>query len=230
MDPDERLIGTLGAELHRSLAEMHLDPAARERLQHRLASATSLPWWQRSPWVPATGWRRAAAAGIAACAVAAAVATPLLTAHRSSPRGAPQYLVVIPPRAGANRVPSGTAAPATCSNAPPRLSVTPRQVTLSPAQQADFYVTEIGGACVPTVTVSGPSRASLAVTLRPYERLPSVAAGTSASYLLTWAGEGISAGAAPGAVPGRALKPGSYRVTLEIPGTRARASISIRVS
>ena len=202
MDPDERLIGTLGAELHRSLAEMHLDPAARERLQHRLASATSLPWWQRSPWVPATGWRRAAAAGIAACAVAAAVATPLLTAHRSSPRGAPQYLVVIPPRAGANRVPSGTAAPATCSNAPPRLSVTPRQV----------------------------SRASLAVTLRPYERLPSVAGGTSASYLLTWAGEGISAGAAPGAVPGRALKPGSYRVTLEIPGTRARASISIRVS
>jgi hypothetical protein len=230
MDPDERLIGELGAELRRSLAEMHLDEAARQRLQHRLSAVPSAPWWRRAHWVPATGWGRAAAAGLAACAVAAAVATPLLTSHRTSPHGAPQYLVVIPPRASAGKAQVGGVAPATCSGAVLQLSVSPNRVTLAPAQRAQFEVTETGGACAPNVTISGPSPARLSVTLRQSAAPESAPGGASASYLITWAGERSAARAASGATPGQALKPGSYRVTVEIPDTSARASISIKVS
>jgi hypothetical protein len=233
MDPDDRLIERLAAELRQSTAAMRLRPELRTELKHRMLATPTSPWrrWLGGQTVPS--WGRGALAGVALAAVALAVGIPLALTRPGPPHSAVSLELV--PRASRGAAPGAEAAPATCAAKPAKLSVMPTHATLVPGQQAVFSVSEIGADCDLTATVSGPSKAG--VTVESISATPEAggSAVTQARFELVWSGnraaaDGGTVASSPG-TPGKSPLPaGAYVITVTVAQTNARASVEITVT
>ncbi|MGC2192443.1 MAG: hypothetical protein WA751_08935 [Candidatus Dormiibacterota bacterium] len=233
MDPDDRLTEELAEELRRSLAEMRLHPEFREELKGRLL-ATPESRWQRwwSAW-PALTRHRGAAAGVAVAVIAAAVLVPLAALNHSQPSTVRQFQVTIPP--GVSGAHAADAAPLTCHSGTVHLTVAPGQATLAPGQSATFAVSVTGSSCPLGASVTGPSKAS--ISIRPVPSPSSAAGGVAkADFEVIWSGRSIAIGPASGGSVGSGssgtgkLAAGTYTVTVSVPPSSARASISITIN
>jgi hypothetical protein len=220
MDPDKRLTELLRGELHRSLAEMRLNPELRQELKVQMLASPASRWpgWLRTR---TGGLRRSLLTGVAGLAVAglaAAVVLPLVGQHppASSTR---QYLAVLPPGVSAGGSHAAVVAPASCGSGSLRLEVAPGQISLAQGQAGQLSIKELHGACAPTVSVTGPAAAVLTVQSRTPS--PSNPGGViEANYTITWTGHTRSGGAAP---------PGKYLVTVSVPASHVLATATITV-
>jgi len=226
MDPDDRLTEEIRGELHRSLTEMRMRPEFREQLKGKLVE-TPEPWWRRR-WLgswPAAARHPGALAGVAVAAVALAVAIPLLTFHAAPTSGGRQYLVLIPP--GPSRDHAALAAPATCPSGTVHLAVVPVRATLTSGQSAIFKVSVTGSSCSLGATITGPSKAAVSISRLPTKTaLPDGMVG--AEYQVIWTGKSAVPSGSSSEGAGK-LAPGGYTLTLNVPPSQARASISIQI-
>ncbi|MGH7642081.1 MAG: hypothetical protein ACRENX_03550 [Candidatus Dormibacteria bacterium] len=233
MDPDDRLIEELAAQLHRATAEMRLHPETRRLLKQQLLATPRSRWRARLRSWPSLSRTRGALAGVAVAAIAAAVVIPLATANHTPNTTERQYLAVLPP--GVNGGHAAAAAPMTCHGAVVHLVSSPTRANLTPGQRRTFVVSVTGSTCPLSARVAGPVAAGLSIESEPK---PSSSPGgaPSAVYDVIWSGRGpISAngnGAAGsiGALEPRKLVPGTYQITLSVPPSGARAYISISIS
>jgi hypothetical protein len=220
MDPDERLTELLRGELRRSLAEMRLNPELRQQLKVQLLATPASRWpgWLRTR---TGGLRRSVLTGVAGLAVAglaAAVVLPLVGQHPSA-SSSRQYLAVGPPGVRAGGSHAAVVAPASCGSGSLRLEVAPGQISLAQGQAGQFSITELHGACAPTVSVTGPAAAVL--TIQSRSPSPGNSAGlVKANYTVTWTGHTRSGGADPA---------GKYQVTVSVPASHALATATITV-
>jgi hypothetical protein len=219
MDPDERLTEQLRGELRRLLAEMRLEPELREDLKAQLLATPASRWprWLRTR----TGTMRrgllAGVAGVAAAGIAAAVVIPLLP---PAPAGSTtrETLAVLPPGVSAGN--GAALAPATCQNAAIRLTANPAQATLVQGKTALFAVQESGGDCYKLAeSTSGPSAA--AVSLQ--SGIPFATTNAGPLFEVYWTGDLSNESS-------RAVSPGTYKVVVSVPSSRARTTITVTVS
>ncbi|MGH7610275.1 MAG: hypothetical protein ACREOD_10165 [Candidatus Dormibacteria bacterium] len=216
MDPDQRLIEELQAQLRGSLNQMRLGEVEREQLRELLLSTPV----RRRPWlrwaIPGRGWGRAGAVAAAFCALALAISLPLLHASQTPSPTLHTFTAISPPRLGAGA--GGAAIPVPACSGKAMLSSSRRQLTLGRRQSAAVVIREVGGACTLTAAVSGPSSAAVTLVGIGTARQN----GAAATYQLLWAGH--TSGSHPGE-----LAPGQYMVEVRA-GTGQHLKISVSVS